>query len=105
MTTTAPFPDETESTPLVGPLDALTTSLDQHGYPQSAQSICTWLFLGEFDTTAPFSQSTLAEKTNRDVRTVRTQLAALEADGYVVHHTNPHDPREKLYRLRSLDIE
>ena len=87
-----------------GPLDALTAELDRRGYPQSAQRICTRLFLAEFGTSGPLSQSTIAEKTNLNVATVRDQLGALTADGYVDRHSNPQDPRENLYCLRSLDL-
>lgn len=104
------MPQSNSSTPpsttgrIEAPLDALTTDLDRHGYPQSAQRICTRLFLAEFGTSGPLSQSAIAEKTNLNTRTVREQLNSLEEGGYVVHHSDPQDPRSNLYRLTSLDL-
>jgi DNA-binding IclR family transcriptional regulator len=85
------------------PYDALMSSLDRRGYPQSARRVVTRLFLAEVDTSGPLSQRGLAHKTGLDVATVRAQLGTLEADGYVTHRRNSNDPREKLYRLVSLD--
>ena len=83
--------------------DALMASLDRREYPQSARRIATRLFLAEVDASGPLSQCGLARKTGLNVATVRAQLGALEDDGYVAHHWNSEDPREKHYRLVSLD--
>ena len=89
----------------IGPrLDRLTTTLDSQGYHQSSQRIAIRLLVAAFDGTAPLTQSAIAEKTNLDVRTVREQLGALVEDGYVDRYPNSDDPRERLYRLRSLDV-
>ena len=90
--------------PYEPPYDTLMAELDQRGYSTSARLICTRLCLAEFDSTGPLSQRSIADRTGLNVATVREQLGALEDDGYVAHHRNSDDPREKLYRLVSLDI-
>jgi transcription initiation factor IIE alpha subunit len=85
--------------------DALMASLDRREYPQSARRIATRLGIDLGDASGPLSQCGLAHKTGLNVATVRDQLVSLEDDGYVAHHRNPNDPREKLYRLVSLDID
>ncbi len=96
--------DALASDSFAGPLDALTDRLARCGYPQSAQRIVTRLYIAEFVPRAPLTQSAIAEKTNLNVATVREQLDRLVDDGYVDRYPNLDDPRERLYRLRSLDV-
>jgi DNA-binding MarR family transcriptional regulator len=94
-----------DSEQLEPPHDALMSSLNRRGYPQSARTIVTRLFIAEFDASGPMSQCSIADKTGLNVATVRDQLGSLEDDGYVTYHRNSKDLREKLYRLVSLDID